>query len=154
MYGEQEGTMPHFYLKSPFISHEFVCTWPFYFKFTASTVPPQISWVCNTWFISLPVIYTFYSEALHVQNIRRVKLQALRPLVYVCWNGKKWKYHLIWKCILSCHSICKHSLQQSDSSHANCLIFLRGKKLINRYWPLLLHSVLNKFLKLRDIYII
>lgn len=83
MYGEQEGTMPHFYLKSPFISHEFVCTWPFYFKFTASTVPPQISWVCNTWFISLPVIYTFYSEALHVQNIRRVKLQALRPLVYV-----------------------------------------------------------------------
>lgn len=33
--------------------------------------------------ISLRVIYTFYSEALHVQNIRPVKLQALWPLAYV-----------------------------------------------------------------------
>lgn len=39
--------------------------------------------------ISLPVIYTFYSEALHVQNISPIKLQALRPLVYVSVEMEK-----------------------------------------------------------------
>lgn len=155
MYGEQEGTMPHFYLKSPFIFHEFVCAWPFYIRFTASTVPPQVSWACNTRLFPF-CNFTFALKLCMCRISDVLNCQHWGHLCLCLWNGKNRKYCLVWKFTLSHHSICTQSLQQSDSSHANWLIFLRGKNLRNRHrtpFTAVKHSVLETFCKLRDIYV-
>lgn len=133
MYGEQEGTMPHFYLKSPFIFHECVCAWPF---MLGSQPPPSHHKYpeCATLGLFPFCNFTFALKLCMCRISGVLNCQHWGHSCLCLWNGKHRKYCLVWKFTLSHHSVCKRSLQQSDSSHANWLVFLRGKNLRNRHW--------------------